>query len=183
MSVILRSLRLIDIRHQVPRFRSQRQHILAQRHHLRPLFRVILLLEPRRIAGIQIDRSVIINKNSRIKLLEIALPVTERHAVLMLYQPQELIFPGRGVTDGNRNLRQIVQTIVQIVSAVQSLHHIRCPHGMNTWRIQGIFILYLHAESGLIGRRICRNILISGILFLSIDDSLIAPVRKILHVR
>ena len=71
---------------QKPGFCFQGKHIRFQRHYLGALFSANMLFMHRGVAGIQIDFSVIINENPRIKLAQVILSLAQDCSVFMAYQ-------------------------------------------------------------------------------------------------
>ena len=136
------------------RLSSNRQHIrLQNRYHGAAAVGICRRTE----ACIQVDCAPL-KEYAGVKLGRVALPFAEAASVRMVDIPVELIPSGRGVTDGHRDHRQLVENIVEVVSSI-------CPTGHVRRKKQHVAIL--------VGR----------IIRPGIDHTLIPPVGQIVHRR
>ena len=114
---------------------------------------------------------------------QISLAGSQGRSIRMPHTAQILIGAAGRVADSDADLGQKVKAIVQIISLVRPLRHIRCPQGVDTTGVEVRRFLWLNAEEKPLRWRICGNILIHRILILPIDNALITPLCQVIHRR
>ena len=181
MTLEARALTVSHIRHQRLRLRLYRQHILLQCHNRGALGAGTVTDLCRSISRIKVNAAVFIDKNSRVKLDQIPVPVSQRCSVLVPYQPEEREGACGRVGYSDTDLGQEIQTVVQIIASVRAIDHIGSPHGVHARRIQLLLgICDYHTGNGRLKiSGILRDILVADILFLSVNHALVAPLAQI----
>ena len=132
------------------------------------------------ISGVKINLTILIDKNTRIKLAKIICPPAEHRLIRMADKAEKFIFSGRCITYCHANLRQEIQAVIQIKSSVTSLYDVRCPQCMNARCVQSA----RKTAFCIVDKRDLVWIsafLIAWVLLLSEDNTLVPPVIQMIQ--